>query len=897
MTTYVGYKPSTNPAQYRAMSATAVGNQRATSGPYPPRPTQAYAMAGRVGRVTVDIPTIRFAVWNTSGLTPNALLGRTSEFTAGTYMLSETDGTTYTANLEHGVILNTLTDQAVGFAAKDGPVGFGMSGPLITGTGGIDNQLYRRTIGASDTPQDPFSPSSADAGTGLMAIWLICQDMVAPNTPLRSSMIPTHGGTISDLTPTLKATFADADLTLPGGVATRDALNQVFIRLGTGIDTDGNVTGVLWNYSYTATAAEKAALQSAVDYIGTALTIGNTYYWQISFSDMANLRSAWSPAASFTTGAGYVDTTGGVTGKQQTRTPGPFTGVWHNASASPAHRFMFRIRQKDGTVIRTTEAGGWTSLPADKTVGQTISITWALTAFTQLPAGTTGANDELNWQMKIQDLAGNDTNWSDSQTFAIDTPPSIPALISPSDGTLISSRPELVVTCDDPDDTIGTGLVVSARILASDATTVLQTRAMTYDATTGTFRYQAVSGDMASAGTFYWDSYAFDGTFYSGGNTVLGAGALSEMRSIQYTAGPTVTMTAPTADQVFNTPTPLIDWGFTSQQRFQVTIFQVYSEFTSIRAGESPGDTRTIYQSPEIVSATTAHRVPNGYLEDDETYHVVVTAWNTTGQRGDSVDVRFSVNTSVASQITGFQVFAHTVGQESEPTAVEFHWDQTVYTSLQFDRYRIMERVLDEGLFDADDETAGKNRVIAELDSPSITSYIHYFPPADANVVYSIKQLVTIDDGSGNLTEQVSAPVYQELAIPFQQTIINSIEFPVSRRLALPYREERGISYPNSDPELIPIWGEGAPWAIEDDTFYREVSGEYVIIGNEVNRLATIRAMELLKKTGGPMVYRDGRRHRWYGVISHLDWTDPPAGEAWSISLTFTQIAASQAEG
>jgi len=43
---------------------------------------------------------------------------------------------------------------------------------------------------------------------------------------------------------------------------------------------------------------------------------------------------------------------------------------------------------------------------------------------------------------------------------------------------------------------------------------------------------------------------------------------------------------------------------------------------------------------------------------------------------------------------------------------------------------------------------------------------------------------------------------------------------------------------------------------------------------------------------GGTMIYRDGRRHRWYGSIANLKVVDPPRARTWEVSFLFTQTDA-----
>jgi len=884
---YNGYKPATAKVAYWIKQQTVdVGNQKATKGPRVSTAMYAFAAHGRVGRFDTS-PLIRFAIWDETDLGgPGELLGRTAEFSAGTAMLDESDGTTYSRALESAVLLMPGQTVFKGFTAKNAVLAYGVSGEIHPAIG-IDNQVYRKTIGTTTTPQDPFAATGTE-GTlpngdemGLLSIWLECQIATAPTIPA-GSLVPVNGAVLSDLTPTFRGDFADADLEMPNGAPSPEKLNRVYIRVGTSVDSgSATVTNVVWNYAYNAAAGEQTANEFGQTYIGSALTPGAQYWWQASVSDQAGLRSKWTVPISFTVGVGSINTSAGTpSGKQQTRTPGPFTGVWANPSGSAAKYVWLQIRKKNGEMIRDSPR---ITLGTPVAVGGTISIPWASTGFIQLPNGSTGENDELNYRIRAEDVATVATGWSNGRTFAINTPPSIPAPIAPADGIVTSARPELVVAVTDPDDTIGSGLVVNARILAADGATVIATRPMTYDATNAVWRYQTVAADLATTGTVYfWDAWSFDGTVYGSGNDSLGAGSLSPLRSLTYSSGPVVTISAPANLSTVNTNTPLIDWSVSSQQRFQVTVM-----------GLLPG-TNTyglVYQSAETVSGTTAHRIPAGYLENGDEYRVTVTVWDLGGIRGDSVETIFTVDISELAEITGFQVSPHIVAGERIETAVVLTWDPTTYTSGQFDEWIVMRRAVDDGLFEPDEPESGENKRIAVLTSPSDRSFIDYTAAADTTYVYSIKQVATIDLGGGDLVQQVSATQRQEITLNFDGTVICSARNPGARRIVLPYREDRQIGYPGG-PSYLPIWGSRRPRAVDDGTFYRTVNCEYKIAGTELERLALIHNLEKLLEYGGTMVYRDGRRHRWYGNIANVRYTDAPAGGLWTLSFEFTQTDA-----
>jgi hypothetical protein len=780
-------------------------------------------------------------------------------------MLDRTDGTSYTLAFQTAWRMFNTKRYAPGFVASDAEFGYGVL-PASSIASGENTDEYRRTVASGPTPQDPNGYTNVDSGTGWIAVWIDYDVNVPPNAP--TSVVPSAGASVSGLTPTFAGDFRDANETLTNGLP-GDKLGSVQIQ----VRAVGTTT-LLWNFTYAATLSEQTARRFSAVYAGTALTTGTSYEWRSRVADQFGAWSAYTGWTQFSPGAGYVSTSGTQTpsGVQQTRTPGPFTGTWSHTGGLTATAAFVRISDtRTGAVVRETAAGSPITLSPAVATGGTISITWVQTGFTQLDPG-----GQYSYQIKARASNGVETNYSSAVAFSINAAPTVPVLVTPINGAVISARPELVATSTDADDTPGSGFVVTARIKDS-AGTVLQSRAMTYDATTQRWRYQTTSGDLATTGTYRWDAYAYDGTFYSNGTTVNGANALSTEVVFTYAVGPAITITAPTEGASVNTDAPLYPWTVTDQVRKRVRVFERFEDGSSLM----------VYDSGQITDGTSNHRQPSGYLQNGSGYRLIIDVWNSANQQGTSTERAFTVDFDSASTINNVTASAFRAAGDTEPSAVLLSWDQTTYPASQFQEYVITRRAVAGQLFDVDDELGAQARRIGVISNPGVTTFVDYLPASGITYVYGVKQVVEI---SG--TSIASAYAHAEMTITFDATVICDAVQGGARRVVLPYRKERSI--PRTRNQLfVQPWGESKPVAFRTNEWGRTVAAEYLIIGDTPGDVQeTIVAIDALDQGGGPLCYRDGRGRRYFGEISDFTEVDPEGGRVRRVSITFTQTNA-----
>jgi hypothetical protein len=190
-------------------------------------------------------------------------------------------------------------------------------------------------------------------------------------------------------------------------------------------------------------------------------------------------------------------------------------------------------------------------------------------------------------------------------------------------------------------------------------------------------------------------------------------------------------------------------------------------------------------------------------------------------------------------------------------------------------------------LFDVDDEIGAQARRIAVIGNPGITTFVDYLPASGITYVYGIKQVVEIAGTS------IASPfAHAEMTVTFEATVICDANHGGARRVVLPYRKERSIPRARNQVFRQP-WGQSKPTSFRTNEWGREITAEYMIVGDTANDVQeTIVAIDALDQQGGPLCYRDGRGRRYFGEISDFSETDPEGGRVRRVSITFKQTSA-----
>lgn len=778
--------------------------------------------------------TVRFGLYGTTSNNPSTRLGYTSSisvtstsFTSRTASVSVTDSSPLqtaiklaSGSLYSIAILSTTasTDHTMATAAA------------ITAT---NEQFYNKSGTSLPAPFGSYSASTE----GHMTVWA---EGYLNELPEAANLSPS--GTINDIAPTFAADFRDlngAYGTSSGlGVDTGDRMTQYAIQ----VRTSGSATADRWDATYTATGTEQTNNAIARAYGGSTLTRGTTYEWRIRFYDEFNAAGAWSAWTSFTpANLGYVTTDSDPTGKIESNTP-DFKGRWTHQSSASTNAVQVRLYSSSGVLLQ--DSGTITkTVTSSASPGTLFTITWADTGFTNL---TWGASYE--YEIRGRDTSNNWSNYSTPRrTFNTNAAPSVPSSLSPDNGQVYTAYPLISCAATDVDDTTATGLTVSARI-KDNSSTVLYTRTMTYNSGNGLWEYQTTGTDLASYATFRWDASAYDGTLYSGGTTVSGSRTWSSEASFVYALGPTVTMVSPTDGSTVTTSALSISWTTTNQAQYRVRLYP-------------DGGTTALYDSGWIVSGTSSHSLPAGYIENGVAYDLVVDVENTTPLTGSSGIVDITAAFTPPATLTNVTATAvKTVGANPWSTAVTVAWDQSA--DAGFVEYIVRRS--------ADDGPDAAEAIVARITAATTTTYTDYTPASGIEYTYTVTQ---ISNSSGSELE--SARASASIEVSFGGVMLTAIGAAASTtQAALRYTAERDEARVIEETVYVPLSGAN-PQTIRAATRYRTLTFEAILPADDYSTAAQKRGeLVALDEANVTVCYRDNHGRKFYGRIADLAFTD-----------------------
>lgn len=805
-----------------------------------------------LGRASGSNPTVRLAAYETStSMNPTNRVGYSASFLVTNLAGSSPETQSYTANIaqsDNGPTNAACKIQAgkryaVAYLGTGNSVLHSMvQAAQIT----ADNEQFYNRSGLSQPPPSSFGSYTAST-EGHLTAWLEGWENVAPDVPANLS----PSGTIQTTTPTMIADFRDLNgawgTASGNGVDTGDQLNQYQIQA-----RQVGTTTLIWDSTYSASSTEKANNQISRAWGGSALTRGVTYEWRVRMSDQFGAWSPWSAWTQFTPATlGYVTLDGNPTGKIESVTPN-FEARWTHQNGLSTNAVEIRLETSAGTILQTSPTIAKT-VASSAAPGTLFTITWAETGFSALAWGTA-----YQYRVRGRDTNNQWSDWSDPRAFTTNAAPGIPANLSPANSAVVTALPLLTCTASDADDTAATGLLVKARIKDSGGT-VLQTRTMSFNSSANRWEYQTTSADLATFATYKWDAYSYDGTLYSGEQTVEANAVASAEATFVYAQGPVVSVTSPANNSTVTTVAPTIQWSVTSggpQAKYRVRIYP-------------DNGTTPVYDTGWVTSTATSHAVPSGYLHNNTAYDLVVSVENTTALQGDSSLVNFTVSLAPPADVANFQVAAIPVGLDLAPTAIRLTWDQTAIPTNEFVEYRITRAV-------SDGPDAG-TAVLARITDPATTAYVDYLPAAGYDYSYEIVQ-VQLAGG----TEQVeSNPVSGSARVS-----IPGVVLAAAGGAGETYRAQlRNVSARDhgrviDEAVYPPIAGSRrAPITFRGPAYYRTVRLSGLIIDDALASARERRQALLdLDAAGRVVCYRDNEGRKWFARIVSVSISDELGG-------------------
>jgi hypothetical protein len=801
-----------------------------------------YQLAIRGGKYTTEDPdnvTARVAIYAVDGsMNPAARLGYSAAMTITTVMNDIAGGADNAAAVEASTgPLATAIPLSAGVRYHLAVLGtVGSLGHAMQAASRItaDNERFYNRSGLSQPPPNPFG-SYTSSTEGHLVIWAIGDDNVAPEQP--SNLSPS--GNITETAPTFSADFAD-DNENRG-----DYLNQFRIQVRRVSDLTS-----FWNTTLTASGAEQTADAFSRAYAGTTLVRGTAYEWRTQMSDHFGEWSAWTAWTAFTPVAlGYVTLDQDPTGKIEDNTP-DFEGRWTHQDGDDMTHAQARVLNAAGTTILQTGAEyDLTDVASSASPGTSFTIPWASAGLTTLAWGT-----GYQYQIRGKDEDGLWSDWSAARTFNTNAAPSVPTGLSPNSTLFtITDYPLLTCLASDADDTIGTGFVVTCRI-KDDAGAVIATEDMTYNSGTGKWEFQTTATELATFDTYKWDAYSYDGTLYSGEQTVEGNAVKSAEATFTYVDGISVTTSSPTEDQVLTSSDLTVTWNVVggTQVSWAISVYdadgvEVYAE-TSVSLGLSPTlTTYTISDSPAILNGGE--------------YTVVVAVLSATLDVGVSAPVPFTVAYTPPDTVANFAAETVKFGTDIWESGVRLTWDQTGYGTDVWQEYTIT-RTAESG------PDAG-TVILARLSSPSSVVFIDYLPASGHEYIYSITQ--SILEGVDTI---ISVPATASATVTLGGVVLCSTASPATLRTTLRHTRDRDFNRKIDEAVYVPLSGE-EPTTVRSSSRIREPDFMAQIFDDAAATAAVRRdELEAIDSSAHTLCYRDNHGRKLFCTMSKYRLAD-----------------------
>jgi hypothetical protein len=627
---------------------------------------------------------------------------------------------------------------------------------------GQDDQFRDKTgVATPPTSFGSYTPSTQ----GVMSIYALCHENDAPEVPINRSI-----ANLDTLTPTFSADFRDNNGAFGGVNDSGDYMRTYRIQV-----RDASSGTLIWNPApFSASSGERAANHFSRIYAGTTLTRGNAYEWRTLVTDHFAASSDWSTWLSFTIPAGGTVTAGPTpTGKQDTFTPGPFTGKWTHATSLAMTHVQVRIK-RSGTVVRASGDIDIADVASSASPGTTFSTTWASTGFANLPSGS------YTFELRGKASDTNYSGWSNGIAFTVDYAPSVPTFLHP-DKTVVTTYPFITVLVNDTDDTTGTGLIVKVEIM--DATgTVLQTRTMTpLGAFTAeaNFGYQTVAADVPAFGVYRYRAYAFDGFLYSGGTTVEASAQRSIEATFTYADGPDITAMSPAEGGTVIVGNPTFTWTCTTQTQFKLRLYNGGVLIFQTNGGAWANSTQQSYT------------IASGYIHNADNLRWEIEVGDSLGLTAVST-ANFTVAFTPPADVAGFQVVPMAIGTDPWPTALRGDWEQSL--EVGFVAYAIYRSDLTDPLF--------------YFTSVYDTAFLDFTPVSGFDYVYTVKVIAEVG------TDEISSlGVQAEGRVDLGGIVISSVLDPQTVRTALASVQSQDHTRQGTE-STYKRWGDSAPSTI-----------------------------------------------------------------------------------
>lgn len=712
-----------------------------------------------------------------------------------------------------------------------------------------------------DAPVGPPSQVFDVASSGLYPTLALYADFSENEAPTASLTSPANGAALNTLTPTFTGLFSDANAVAP----INDRLSAYTLE----VSHNGEVIWGGAGATFLANVTERQTKTFNRGYLGPTLVAGNTYSWRAQVADVAGVFSDWTAPRTFQINAqGIVTPTSPAEDAKIETSPAALTwsGQWHQPQGHAASQVAVRILTPSGAVYKTSpviaKAVASSALP-----GTAFTISAAQAALGTLVPGS------YSYQ-----IAGYDpTNatwspWSDPVAFRINAAPTVPSNLQPPDGAVVSSYPLLEFNSLDPDldDVEGVDVLWDIEITRPNGS-VITVSASDYDADTGIGSLQLTSTEVSIDGVYTW---RVQGKDTSAGT--LGLSGWSKTQRFTFVAGPAVTITNPTEDEVVDTVTPLITFALSgggTLARFR-PYFYLRDVVTPLWAPQG-----------EIVSTLGEYRVPAGVLKNKTWYEVLVRAWDNFNVAGTSLRREFYVDYSNPETLVNPVASPYRYPTDPTDTSILLSWQMSTYPVGEFAGYGVYRRLASE--------LPTERRLLRRLTNIQQTNWVDPHAPSSRPIIYEVTQFRRL----GNVVLE-SEPVVITTQLNLKAGVIASVQDP-SKRIVLWWRHAG--EWPTRDTNLDREESEKMTWGSNNrplifrgvgDRRVKQVSArlrddmygtrfQYRDMLTDLWR-GTVQGLPSSASAAGVVSYRDDDE-RIFGILSNLRFT----GEKNSIVANF----------
>lgn len=741
-----GYKPGSDPAGWGWASA---GTMRGTTIAGRADHIWIRAIGGRVGRYTGSTVTGRFAIYqaNASTWMPGARLGNTNTFNVTAYMIDRVSGGNY-----HPKVLAPIPVRA------GVPLTIAFLGTGAAWSHGQDHsgETMHERDGLSSLPSTFGSTWSRPEGR--TAFWYTAEVNAAPTIPL-STVSPANGASTTDETPLLAMDFRDANELIPGfGYGDGDYLKAYRFEVW----NDAR-TGRLRNSGkLTATGGQRSA-RRATWTVPTDLAPGR-YTIRGQVYDHFDTPSAWREWKITVVSSGSI-----VVNEPDTKindtTPDLDWSYTHRQGLA-VERVIARITTPSGTIVRADEEFDISPPASPPASGP---FFWPA-AWPELTVGA-----DYHAQMQAVDTDGQPSPWSAPSLFHVNSPPSDPADLSPSDGQVSITVPQLSAVMVDPDDETST---LDGRFVIRRQGETAETEASgLWRADTNRWYIDPVAAGMIANGdhdTYEWTCFARDPMGLQS--------TAAPWRAFEYAPAPVVTQVEPV--DTITVSNPAFAWTVDrAQTQYRI---QLWDRTTG--AAIRNGDTGW------VTSAVSEHTYHDLLLRNEQEVTARIDVITTGGIPG-YVEWEFDVQYIPPPPVTGVATAAimGDFDMPNNPTQVEITWDEVTTDELVFDSYVVRRRNLDTG------ETV----TLAMLSGIDQTRWVD--DTAGSGVVYEYQVTQRVWEAIDLLE---SEPDTAQASVTLNATVL-SVVIGGSGRVVLPYRALREIA-PERDKQIRNTWSSKA---------------------------------------------------------------------------------------